>query len=1096
MTSRFVYLWRLNKRQVNKTLMLILFVLSSYCVTFFVNAKETVKISQIYNFNIPEQSLSKSLNTLSDTAEISFLFPYELVQGKRGNSVRGYYTVQQALNVLLRDTSLEGELSNNKVFLIKPLLIKKTNKNKFEDDQMKTKKTVLASLFAALFSSTATNAQDGDELANNVEVIEVRGVKASIINARNQKLSADGIVDAYFAEDIGKSSDEDITSALQRLPGVTIERGGEGGDQGTIVVRGIEPALNLVKFNGVTLTSNTDDQAVDLSNFSADVLSSIIVAKSPSAEQEEGSLGGTVYLNSAAPLSSKEDKLIVGVEGRYNDLTDEETPRFTMSFTKAVNDKFGVSGSLFWDDNEQRVDNFETFVGAFVDERNAPFDTNGNVLPNTSALADGFMNYRNFLRDTKKVGGTVTFQWQPSDTLNVRLDTAYSDQTQDFTMFEDRVIQASFGQADQPDGLSVIDRATGRLTEYYGTLRGLLQTREQTGDTESKVIGLNVEKIIDQWTITSRLAYSDTEQLTQFQTWNLRGRGETPVDASFGPGNGYCGFRIEDGDGDLRLPVLFDCPAYNRNDPATLGVESGSEAERDVSDNLKAFYLDVSRELDDSFITSVKAGVKFTDREKDRFANESFFGIGSVVDEDRLVNGTLPVDSSALIRTPGGTLDGIAPSANISTLAPNISVINSLIFPQGQVPDDLTTRNPSQQFTVEEETQAAYIQANFSFDDYDIDGNIGVRYVNTEVTGTGAGGFQFNNQYVQPDGSPYPSEFAFPNFQDTNEYSEVLPSFNIRIGLSEEEDLLLRASIARVLARPNLDSLAPRFTVTDRDGGRLPTGDGGNTRLDPFIADQIDLSLEWYFSETGYVSAGLFHKDIDSFTFSSTRPRNFANPVTGEECLVDRSAAPADQQFTATVAEFGCRNVLFTSEVNGAEAEITGLELSYSQTFDFLPGWFQYLGATVNYTYADSEAQVNEDPESVENGLPFPNTSENSFNSVLFWENDDYSLRLAHTYRDEALIEVNNNNSIIIRDDRHTLDFAANWNVTDNLVLSFFATNLTDSYDSLYQATLISNNPDIPVQVNSTDLSDIPNTAAFRVNHQGRSYRLSARYTF
>lgn len=1095
MSSRFITLTRLINRQVNKTILICL--LSAFVAV--ATAKEGSKVNKVYELNILSQPLSTSLNKLSDTARVSFLFPYELVEHKQGNSVQGSFTIQQALNILLADSNLKGEFINDKAFLIKPKAIEKDNKKRFKVDNMKTQKTVLASIIAMLFSNSGiANAEQTDDQKqkDDIEIISIQGVRSSIVNAKNEKMNASGIVDAYFAEDIGKSSDEDITGALQRLPGVTIERGGEGGDQGTVVVRGIEPALNVIKFNGVTLTSNTDSQAVDLSNYSADVLSSIIVAKSPSAEQEEGSLGGTVYLESAAPLSNKEDKLIVSLEGRYNDLTDSVTPRTTLSFAKSVSDTFAFSGSLFWDDNETRVDNFETFVGAFVDNRSAPRDTSGNTISDRAALADGFMNYRNFLRDSEKLGGTVSLQWKPDDTLDIRLDAAYSDQTQDFTMYEDRVIQASFGQDSQPSGLTVIDTASGRLTEYYGTLKGLLQTREQVGDTESTVLGLNIEKQLNDWTIKSRLAYSNTEQLNEFQTWNLRGRGSVPANASFGPGNGYCGFRISEGDGNTLLPQLFDCPAYNRNDVSTLGVESGSESEREVTDEFTGFYLDVERAIEHDIITAIKAGVKFTDREKDRYSAESFFGIGGLVDASRLVDGTLPVELSHTERTPGGTLAGIAPIGNISTLAPNIDAVNNLVFANGVVPADLTTRNPSNQWNVQEETQGAYIQLDYALDAMSIEGNFGVRYVETDVTSSGAGGFQFNSQYVQPNGSAYPAEFAFPDFVDKNTYSEVLPSFNIKMELSSEEELYLRGSVARVLARPNLDSLAPGFTVIDRDGGRLPTGSGGNAQLDPFVADQFDLSLEWYFSETGYISAGLFHKSIDSFTFSSTAPRSFANPVTGEECLVDRASAPADQQFSATVAEFGCRDVLYTSEVNGAEAEITGLEISYTQTFDTLPGIFQHLGVSSNYTYADSEAQVVENKTSPENGLPFPNTSENSFNSVLFWENEEYSFRLAHTYRDEALIQVNNNNSAIIRDARHTLDFSANWNVNDKLTLVFAAANLTDSFDSLYQATLVSTNPDIPVQVNSTDLSDIPNTAAFRVNHQGRSYRLSARYSF
>ena len=83
MNSRFLLLIRLIKRQVNKALIVI--NLLSFCFFIFnVEAKETTKVSNEYDFNIPVQPLSQSLNELSDVAKISFLFPYDLVKNKTG----------------------------------------------------------------------------------------------------------------------------------------------------------------------------------------------------------------------------------------------------------------------------------------------------------------------------------------------------------------------------------------------------------------------------------------------------------------------------------------------------------------------------------------------------------------------------------------------------------------------------------------------------------------------------------------------------------------------------------------------------------------------------------------------------------------------------------------------------------------------------------------------------------------------------------------------------------------------------------------------------------------------------------------------------
>ena len=78
-----------------------------------VEASET--IDKKYFFDIPSQSLSKSLGTVSELTERYFLFPYDLLEKKEGNSINGWYTAQQALDLLLQDTGFVGELSDKNV---------------------------------------------------------------------------------------------------------------------------------------------------------------------------------------------------------------------------------------------------------------------------------------------------------------------------------------------------------------------------------------------------------------------------------------------------------------------------------------------------------------------------------------------------------------------------------------------------------------------------------------------------------------------------------------------------------------------------------------------------------------------------------------------------------------------------------------------------------------------------------------------------------------------------------------------------------------------------------------------------------------------
>ena len=148
----------------------------------------------------------------------------------------------------------------------------------------------------------AQEAEAQTEDASDIEVIEVTGLKASLKKSINDKRFSKNIVDTINAEDIGKNTDQNIADALGRVTGVTVvSRDGEGTQ---ITVRGAGANQNNITLNGQQLTSTDFSQAVDLSSFSADILSKLEVVKTPSADHDEGSLGANVNLVTIRPPRS------------------------------------------------------------------------------------------------------------------------------------------------------------------------------------------------------------------------------------------------------------------------------------------------------------------------------------------------------------------------------------------------------------------------------------------------------------------------------------------------------------------------------------------------------------------------------------------------------------------------------------------------------------------------------------------------------------------------------------------------------------------------------------------------------------------------
>ena len=334
---------------------------------------------------------------------------------------------------------------------------------------------------------------------------------------------------------------------------------------------------------------------------------------------------------------------------------------------------------------------------------------------------------------------------------------------------------------------------------------------------------------------------------------------------------------------------------------------------------------------------------------------------------------------------------------------------------------------------------------------------------------------------------------VFSPIADENDYDNWLPSFTLNWMI--EDDLILRTSAAKVMARTQIDALRPNFEVKANNIEEVPVASGGNTLLDPFVANQFDVSLEWYFEEGALLSAAAFYKDFTSFTYSTSTNQQFDNPLTGI-CIVDRSVHEEADKLTATSP---CADINYSTTQNGGSADIQGLELAYQQNYSFLPGLLSHLGSSINYTYADSEAIV--DPDNADNpfnGLPFLNTSKHSTNATVYWENKDLSLRLAYAYRSEALSKTTNRDSATVRDARGTLDFTANYHINENLQVSFSALNLTESYDTFYDVIANTKGLDAEGIVSEvgSDLSDISKDRISAIYDYGSSYRLSLRYSF
>lgn len=363
--------------------------------------------------------------------------------------------------------------------------------------------------------------------------------------------------------------------------------------------------------------------------------------------------------------------------------------------------------------------------------------------------------------------------------------------------------------------------------------------------------------------------------------------------------------------------------------------------------------------------------------------------------------------------------------------------------------------NPGNQFGVDEYDSSYFGQIDFNFDVFGhrTFGNVGVRNAETRVV---SNGFTTNVTATGP--RPLSAR---------HEYSDTLPSANLAFQLNE--DMLLRAGWAKVMARPMLTNLSPSITglTTPTAAGTIGSLTIGNPELSPFRAKNLDLSFEWYFDEGGLISVALFKKQVSNFpqtVSGAATMQDVLNPEQFASFLETQTAAQQTWILTGNAGNPGIYSIRQFQDAPGGE--IKGYELSYQQNFTFLPGIWRNFGVQANFTKLTSELQYILDPGSttaptrpqVTQGGPFTGASPESANFTLFYETPKWSARASWAYRsayvsqypvaagtcDPGVCDSPLVNDFLGSKATRNIDATVTWQTTDFLSLTVEGLNLTN----------------------------------------------------
>lgn len=841
--------------------------------------------------------------------------------------------------------------------------------------------------------------------------IVVTGVRASLQSAQAIKRNATEIVDSVVAEDIGKLPDRNVAEALQRITGVQIQDNyGEGS---SVAIRGLTQVRT--ELNGRDIfTADPANSGLSLEDIPSELLAGIDVYKNPSADQIEGQLAGTINFRTRKPFDFSGFRLGATINNTYYDLVRKSKPSASLLLSDRWNTgigEIGILADVAYQRTSFRQDTISTEPFYTLDQSlkadgtpSSPDDLAvatelgrlGQVttLPHGTGIGEVYGNRR-------RLGTDLAIQWKPSDTLEFTGEMFRNDykfRFDDYSYFAytsgssiSPLPGAPFTYADNGDFQS------GTFENVPIGNNTSLDTRHST-TTDYSING--------KWTPTAHLTINGDFQYVTSTTHDLR---------SIVGLNGTATTLTQDISGSL--PTFQITSAAGLTNPATytngfylddLNHSKGTE---------KAAKLDGEYKFDSGLLTSIKAGFRYADR----YARTSDTGYrytgltGTPTDLEYVAlgdffRGMTPLFGDALFFSRQTTLDYDKTREELGI-------------------DTLPAYLPSGTNTESLKTYAGYATAFFDASGLSLplDGNVGIRVVRTQQAVSGF--YQQTGLITHPDGSQETGATTFNPIAATDDYTSFLPSVNLRYHLTH--NLQLRLAYSKNLSRPEFNELNPSLTITEPGKDQINQEhdtSGGNPYLKPMKSDNLDASLEWYFSRSGSLTAAAFYKHISNYIQTAITQRD----VTFEDGV------------TATY------NV--TSYNNVTDAKVKGFEVAYQQFFDFLPGLLSGLGVQANFTYVDSNAPspATEGPVTQ---VPLELLSKYNYNLVGMYQKGKVSARLAYNWRSKYLVTTSGNGSgnLPVFDKPYgELDASISYDVTPHFSLSVDAVNLTDTVRSTY----------------------------------------------
>lgn len=811
--------------------------------------------------------------------------------------------------------------------------------------------TALASatlmMVGTVYAQTADQNQAKPE-AEDLDTLQVVGIRRSIQESIDAKQASTSIVEAISSEDIGKLPDTSIADSLARLPGLTAQR--FGGRPQEVNIRGFAGDFSTTTLNGREQVSLGNNRGVEFDQYPSELVSQVLVYKTPDAQLIGQGLSGTVDLKTVRPLAYGKRAFAANLRLDQNKVGDEKEygNRYSVSYIDQFADNtVGIALGYAHLNNPGQAKQFGDTWG---------YD--GGGIYGGGKLYD-------IENDNQRDGFMGVLEFAPNDTYRTVLDVFYSkfDKEEQKRGME---FAAAFG------GTAAAGNTPSHAV-FTGGINPVIRNDFNATYDDLFAIGWKHELTLSpHWTATADISYSDAtrkERILETYAGVGPGRPRDSLTVDFNS-DGYFDHNFGYDYGDTSILRLGDAGGWGQD---------GYIKDFEVKDSLTSLRFDFERSFDDGWFSSVKFGANLTDRTKSRASNEAFLDLTACLGG---VSATCPDGISAPIPTNLATTSAFNAYGVSSIYGYDaLRAYNTLYTRRTNVNSDISNKN----WEVNEQVTTAYFQANINTDlgSVPVKGNVGIQAVSVDQKSSGF--------------RTYPGNGLGAAISGGAAYTDFLPSLNLSFGLPWDQ--FVRFAAGRQVARPRMDDMRANSNVGYDINYRRPnntivptwTQNGGNPGLKPWEANAYDLSYEKYFGgNKAYVSAAYFYKDLKTYIFNETGTFDIRD-VTEFPPSQYPSNAPTDP--------IG----YFSRPVNGKGGVVKGFELAASVPLDVI--WEPLLGFGIQLNYSDTKSSVQPLGPSSPNE-PLPGLSKYVSNITAYYERYGFSTRVSQRHRSQFVGEV------------------------------------------------------------------------------------------